>query len=207
MSEAVGPGASPDLQPEDAARAGLYGLIGRLFYAPPDPNLLAEICQAPDGGEDAAAGELGDAWLALQRACRSVFPAVARQEFDTLFIGVGKAEVTPYLSGYVRDTSPERYLVQLRERLAGWGLSRKAQSGEIEDHFAGVCDVMRWLIESGQPIAVQAEFFRAFMLPCAESFFAAVQKSATAGFYKHVAKLAAAYLAVERAAFEVADSE
>jgi hypothetical protein len=30
---------------EDLARANLYGLVSRLFYAPADPNLLAE-CRA-----------------------------------------------------------------------------------------------------------------------------------------------------------------
>ena len=50
---------SPD--PEDVARANLYGLIGRLFYAPPDPNLLAEISRSEAGGEGGETGLVG-AW-------------------------------------------------------------------------------------------------------------------------------------------------
>ena len=36
--------AAGALEAEDRARANFYGLISRLFYAPADPNLLAEIC-------------------------------------------------------------------------------------------------------------------------------------------------------------------
>ena len=33
----------PTLPPEEAARAGLYGVIARLFYAPPDEQLISEL--------------------------------------------------------------------------------------------------------------------------------------------------------------------
>jgi hypothetical protein len=43
--------AVDSLESEDRARANTYGLISRLFFAPADPNLLAEICGggAPEG--------------------------------------------------------------------------------------------------------------------------------------------------------------
>ena len=194
---------------EDAARAGLYGLIGRLFYGAPDSNLIAQICQdTPDSAEGGQTdSDLTRAWAELQRACKASFPPVVRQEFDTLFVGVGKAPVTPYLSSYSRDTPPDRYLVQLRERLADWGLVRRSGAGEVEDHVSGICDVMRWLIENGQPIEVQAHFYRTFIAPCSIAFFAAVQDAPNASFYKHVAGLATAFMDIERLAFEVAESE
>ena len=34
-----------ELAPEDAARAAIYGLIARLFYLPPDKDLLGQIRQ------------------------------------------------------------------------------------------------------------------------------------------------------------------
>ena len=39
-------GEAPALDPEDEARAAFYGLIARLFYAPPDPDVLAQIQNA-----------------------------------------------------------------------------------------------------------------------------------------------------------------
>lgn len=193
------------VDPEELARANLYGLLSRLFYGPADPNLLAEISrtatQAGEGGE----GGLPDAWRGLQEACRSAYPAIVRQEHDSLFVGVGKAAVTPYLSGYAEPSGPERYLVRLREQLAAWHLVRRDSVFEMEDHISGVCDVMRCLIECGQSLAEQRQFFETFACPGAMVFFDAVQQAQTASFYKAVARLARNFFEVERAAFEMTD--
>lgn len=194
------------VEPEDAARASFYGLIGRLFYAPPDPNLLAEISRSAQGREqgDSASG-LAAAWRGLQEACRGAYPAVVRQEYDALFVGTGKSEVTPYLSGYAEATAPDRFLVRLRDQLASWGLARRSGAGEVEDHISGISDIMRWLIESRRPLAEQQQFFEGYAYRGGIAFCAAVQKATSASFYKHVATLTASFLEVERAAFDMGD--
>jgi len=98
--------AAGALEAEDRARANFYGLISRLFYAPADSHLLAEICGSGVAGE--GGGGLYGAWRGLQEACHSAYPAVVRQEYDNLFVGVGRAAVTPYLSGYAETSSPDR---------------------------------------------------------------------------------------------------
>lgn len=195
--------AAPD--PEERARANLYGLIGRLFYAPVDPNLLAEISRGSPGDEGGPDGGLVAAWRALQAACRNAFPAVTRQEYDTLFVGVGRAEVTPYLSGYAEPSGPDRYLVRLRDQLAAWQLTRRESVFEMEDHIAGACDVMRWLIEQQFPMQQQRSFFDAFVLRGAIPFCAAVQDASSANFYRSVAAFATAFFELERTAFEMTD--
>jgi TorA maturation chaperone TorD len=198
--------AATPLDPEDVARASLYALVSRLFYAPADPNFLAEISGAqPEGEEDGASGTLRAAWQALQEACRRAFPALVRQEYESLFVGVGKAEITPYLSAYAEPSSPDRYLVRLREQLSAWALARRESVFEVEDHVSGVSDVMRWLIEGGRPLAEQRAFFESYVYPGAVPFCAAVQKGASAVFYRPVAAFAAAFLDVEKAAFEMSD--
>jgi TorA maturation chaperone TorD len=194
------------LEAEDIARAGWYGLIGRLFYAPPDPNLLAEISRSGPGGEAAeGGGGLVAAWRALQEACRSAYPAVVRQEYDTLFVGTGKSEVTPYLASYAEGTAPDRYLVRLREQLGAWGLARREGIGEMEDHISGISDIMRWLIESQRSLAEQQRFFEDFAYRGAIAFCAAVQKSTSGSFYKSVAALASSFFEIEKAAFEMGE--
>src|SRR5262245_58720517 len=117
---------APALEPEEQARANLYSLVSRFFYGPPDPNLLAEICRAESGAEgEEGEGSLPAAWHRLQEACRNIYPPVVRQEYDGVFVGVGRAAVTPYLSAYAEPQSPDRYLVRLRDRLATWGLARR----------------------------------------------------------------------------------
>ena len=191
------------LEAEDRARANWYGLISRLFYAPADPNLLAEICGSGAAGEGGG-GRYG-AWRGLQEACRSAYPAILRQEYDNLFVGVGRAAVTPYLSGYAEASSPDRYLVRLREQLAAWGLGRREGVFEVEDHLSGVSDVMRWLIQERRPLEQQREFFEVFVYRGAIPFCAAVQKAPTASFYKPAAAFASSFFELEKAAFAMLD--
>lgn len=194
------------LDGEDIARANLYGLISRLFYAPPDPNLLAEISRSPGGEGAENRGGLVAAWRGLQEACRSAYPAVVRQEYDALFVGVGKSEVSPYLSGYAEAVAPDRYLVRLREQLDAWGLARREGIGEYEDHVSGISDIMRWLIENQRSLAEQRQFFDDFAYRGAMALCAAVQKSASASFYKPVAALASSFFDIEKAAFEMGEA-
>jgi TorA maturation chaperone TorD len=198
--------AAGSLDGEDVARANLYGLISRLFYAPPDPNLLAEISRSRGGEEAGDSGGLVAAWRSLQEACRSAYPAVVRQEYDTLFVGTGKSEVTPYLAGYAEGTAPDRFLVRLREQLDAWGLARRQEVGEVEDHISGISDVMRWLIENQRPLADQQQFFENFAYRGATAFCAAVQKSTSASFYKPVAALASSFFDIEKVAFEMGET-
>ncbi len=154
--------AAQALDPEELARANLYGLISRLFYGPADPNLLAEISRSdPEAGQESEGG-LAVAWRGLHQACRSAYPAIVRQEHDSLFVGVGRAAVTPYLSGYAEPSGPDRYLVRLREQLAVWQLARRESVFEVEDHISGVSDVMRCLIEGQHALAEQRQFFESF---------------------------------------------
>ena len=194
------------MEAEELARANLYGLVGRLFYAAADPSLLAEVSGSPaEAEEDDGNPENGltAAWRDLQEACRSAYPAIVRQEYDNLFIGVGKAAVTPYLSGYAEPHSPDRYLVRLRQQLDAWGLARRDSVFEVEDHISGACDVMRWLIEGGRPLPEQRAFFTEFVYPGAIPFLAATQKAPAIVFYQHAAKFAAAFFEVEKTAFDM----
>ena len=109
------------IAPEEVARANLYGLIARLFYAAPDAQLISELLNAPKiEGE----GELAAAWHEMVEACRTAFPAVLEAEHTELFIGTGKAPVTPYLTRYALRHAGDNPLVDLRQQLAAWGIAR-----------------------------------------------------------------------------------
>lgn len=202
-SRAESQGAAAGVVPEDAARANLYGLVSRLFYAPPEPNLLAEISRADEGAKAEEAGGLVLAWRGLQEACRSAYPALVKQEYDALLVGVGKAQVTPYLSAYAEPNAPDRYLLRLRQQLAAWGLARRDRVFEVEDHVSGICDAMRWLIEAGRALEEQQQFFEDFAYPGVGPFLVAVQNAEATRFYRPVAAFASSFLEVEKAAFEM----
>jgi TorA maturation chaperone TorD len=206
MSGAGGEERAAALDPEELARANLYSLVSRLFYGPADAGLLSEICGGERGREGQAdGGELVAAWRNLQEACRSVSAPAVREEYDGLFVGVGRAAVTPYLSAYAESRSPDRYVVRLREQLGTWGLARRQSVFEMEDHISGLSDVMRWLIEARRPLAMQRAFFEDFVQPGVGPFFAAVQNAPAASFYKRVAAFSVSFFEVEKAAFEMDD--
>lgn len=192
-----------ELELEEAARAGWYALIGRLFYDAPDGALLAELAEASP--RSAAAGALGAAWQGLRQVAREIPLDTLQEEFTALFIGIGPALVTPYTSHYVGHTAPDRHLVRLREELARWGLARREAAAEPEDHVAGVCDVMRFLIESGQPLEEQRSFFDAFVYPGVMPLCERLLHTAMTRFYREVAALTRAFLETEKTAFEMGE--
>ena len=197
---------SLELSAEDQARARFYALIGRLFYGASDSDLLEAIGRER-GSVDADAGDstaaLAQPWQMLQKACRHANLAVIGQEHDSLFIGVGRAEVTPYTSHYVATDAADRHLVALRQQLAAWGLMRRNMVFEMEDHISGVCDVMRFLIEQDFPPAEQRLFFERFVFPGTIRFCDALTAAPSADFYKVVSLFVRAFLEVEKAAFEM----
>ena len=86
------------LPPEEVARANFYALLARLFYAAPDAALLDAIAAA--GEIEAEDGGIAAAWQGLARAATAADPEAVRDEYDTAFVGTGKAPVTLYACAY-----------------------------------------------------------------------------------------------------------
>ena len=191
----------PELQPEDEARAGIYGLVARLFYAPPDAQTLGTILHsnAFEGG-----GNLAIAWRNLAEACRTAYPVVLENEHTELFVGTGKAEVTPYLTHYVIKYATDNPLVELRQQLIRWGLGRREDANEPEDHIAGICEAMRFAIAvQHRPLDEQKAFFDQFLYRGAIAFCNAVTASTKGSFYRLVAAFGREFFELEREAFEM----
>lgn len=201
----------PHITEEDRARADWYALIARLFYAAPDGPLLERLRGKPKDPGEKPKLELEPlkpsgfpaTVVALEQAAREADAQALRQEYDDLFIGAGRAVVTPYTSGYAVPNAPDRHLLALREHLASWGLVRREAVYEVEDHVSAICDVMRWLIEHDRPLEVQKRFFDEFVHPGVTTFCDAIDASAAQGFYRAVAGLARAFLGIEKEAFDL----
>lgn len=189
------------LPPEEAARANLYGIIARLFYAPPDEQFIAELQLGGDASDGSA---LTAAWRAMVDASCTAFPTALRDEHTVLFVGTGKCEVTPYLSHYLVRHSSDSPLVGLRQLLASWGIARREGVPEYEDHIAGVCETMRFAIAVQQRSPEdQKALFDRFLYRGGSAFCSAVNASKDARFYRLVASFAQAFLDIEKSAFEM----
>lgn len=205
MSEAAPLQFTPTLPPEEVARANFYGLLARLFYAPPDAALLRAIASADEGAaEDEIEGGIGEAWQALARAASTADPEAVREEFENAFIGTGKAPVTLYTNAYTIRHTNEVPLVELRGELSRLGLGRREDVNEPEDHIAALCEVMRHLVaEQKRDLPEQKRFFDRWLHPAAEPLCAAIAQSEITGFYKHVGRFANQFFSIEHSAFEM----
>ena len=116
-----------DLAPEDAARADFYALLARLWHSGPDAALLAAIAAADEIVAEGGEAKLADAWRQLRGAAGATDAEAAWDEHESLFIGAGKAAVTPYASPYLAETARERVLVAAG-RPDGFGLERNQAS-------------------------------------------------------------------------------
>jgi TorA maturation chaperone TorD len=194
---------------EELARAELYGLLARLWLAPPDAALLQQfavaVTQAPDAG-----AHLEAPWQAVVAAMRATTEAEAAAEHEALFHGVGKPEVFLYGSFYLTGFLNEKPLAALRTDLQALGLTRDATRGETEDHVSYVLEVMRYLI-AGDDLAVcnleqQRRFFRAHLQPWVGDLCEAVQAHPRARTWAAVAAFTRAFAEVEAQAFDLLET-
>lgn len=195
---------SPDLAPEDEGRLHLYALLARLFAAGPDEPLLRELSQS--AGSVEGDGELARVWNDLATAAAQTSAREATIEFDTTFVGVGKAPVSTYLSHYHPMVHKERLLVDLRATLARLGLARTAASSEPEDNLASVLEVMRHLVAAGsdqQSLQRQREFFSRYLHPAYRAFCDAAHKADLGAYYAAVVHMLEVFLESEFAQFDM----
>lgn len=188
------------LQPEDAARAELYGLIARLFYARPDEGVLGGLLHS--NAFEGSGQPIALAWRDLVEAGRTAYPVMLENEHTELFVGTGRAEVTPYLTHYTIKYATDNPLVELRQQLIHWGMARREDAHEPEDHIAGVCETMRFAIAvQHRSDEEQKAFFERFLYRGGMAFCDAVSASPKAVFYRRVAVFARAFLELEHEAF------
>ena len=190
------------MNPEEAARANFYGLLARLFYAPPDAALLQAIARAD--AIDAQEGGIAPAWRELARAAAGADPDAVREEYETAFVGTGKAPITLYACAYSIRYTNEAPLAELRADLAALGLARRSGTSEPEDHIAALCETMRHLIaEQKAELADQQRFFSRWIQPAAGRLCDAIAESEITHFYEPVARFAKSFFELELAAFEM----
>lgn len=191
---------------EETARAEVYGLLAALFYAPPTPELLAQlrvaVTQAPVEG-----GLLEESWREVVASARDLTDAQIADEHERLFGGVGKPEVYVYASHYLSGFLNEKPLVRLRHDLAKLGLARDEDMPETEDHFAYCCEVMRFLI-AGDDVSIsnltqQKAFFGDHLQAWVAQMCDAISAHPSAAFYAKLAAFASTFLEVEQQGFDL----
>lgn len=191
---------STEIPEEEIFRAQLYSLMARLLAAAPDADLLATLQGLAGDGS-----ELGDAFAELGLAARATTSARVAEEYQDLFVGLGRGELVPYGSFYRTGFLQEKPLAELRADLTRLGIARVPEVKEPEDHIAALCEVMAGLIDGGlgerRTLTVQRGFFDRHLAPWAGRFFGDLETAATADFYRRVGRIGTLFMGVETMAF------
>jgi TorA maturation chaperone TorD len=194
---------------EELARAEVYGLLANLFVDAPSLPLYEQlgvaVTEAPTRG-----AFLERSWSEVIATVRRLPLESVKDEYAALFGGIGKPELFLYGSFHIAGKLNEKPLVDLRRDLAALGLERPDSVNETEDHLAGLCEAMRYLI-AGDDLAVsnlasQKRFFDAHLRPWVESFCDALAAHPRADFYRAVAAFARDFFAVEAQGFDLLDA-
>ncbi len=184
-------------------RANVYALLARFLARPPDSALLAEA--AGWTGDDS---EIGAAVSQLAKSAAGADPETAREEYEALFIGVGRGELLPYGSYYLTGFLNEKPLARVRQSLRALGVERDPAVKEPEDHISALLDVMVGLIlrrfRGGSDLSAQKRFFEDHIASWADYFFKDLEAAKTADLYKAVGRIGRTFMAIEKAAFQMA---
>jgi TorA maturation chaperone TorD len=194
------------LPAEEAARANFYALVARLLAGGPDGALLENLAAAQplDAEADVA---LAQAWQGLIDASQGADADAIAEEYEKLFVGIGKAPVSIYAGFHGGAPAVDHPRVRMQADLAALGLARTTAI-EPEDHYAIVFDTMRVLVAGGAgrepaPVAEQKRFFDRHVRPGALRFFGAVGAAREANYYRRVAALGAAFVALEAGSLQL----
>ncbi len=198
----------PDISPlaiaeEDQMRANVYALLGRLLAAPPGADTLRLV--AGLSGDET---EIGTALATLAATARRMDGRQIGDEYQDVFIGVGRGEVIPYASYYLTGFLQGKPLANLRGDMAKLGIARAESTSDPEDHIASLCEMMAGLITGAfngpVDLAAQRRFFDAHLAPWAGRFFSDLEAAKSAAFYMPVAKLGRLFIDIENQAFALA---
>ena len=191
---------------EEQGRADLFSLCARLLIAAPDAEFLALLSSAAADPAMPRTTRLDRAWADLAGAAAAMGPGDITDEFDRLFISTGSPVINPYASVYLTGFMNEKPLAALREELAAMGLARVQGRGEVEDHLAILCEIMRVMI-SGEPAALrqsvarQQLFFEAHIGSWYHLCLDDIRKASGDGFYARVTELVQAFFEIEADSF------
>ncbi|KOO13375.1 cytochrome C oxidase subunit II [Vibrio xuii] len=181
---------------QQTIRADIYLLLSALFRQQPTSELIVFLSELETEQSESA---MQQAWNQLKQAAIESQPEALADEYQELFIGIGRGEVVPFASWHLTGSLMEKPLASIRHDLALLGLEREEQVKEPEDHFSALCEVMSVL--TGEEEELQQVFFNKHLGTWFESLTKQVKNAENANFYRSVAELAQAFMTLEQVRF------
>ncbi|MGI9405525.1 MAG: TorD/DmsD family molecular chaperone [Hyphomicrobiaceae bacterium] len=187
---------------EDLLRAQLYRLISNYMAAAPDAETLAAGAQL--SGDETPLGKAVGTFAHL--CSRSDADAVA-QEYNDLFIGIGRGELLPFASYYLTGFLNEKPLAKLRNDMDALGIERDPAASEPEDHIASIFEMMAGVIDGrfGEPASLEAQqkFYDTHIKSWASYFFRDLENAKSSVLYSGLGSIGRVFLEIEDTAFSM----
>ena len=194
-----------EMQEEDILRADMYGFLASLFRKEPSDELIASVA-ALEGDKT----PIGNACSTIAHLAKSMDNELIRNEYVSVFIGVGRGEILPFASYYLTGFLNDKPLANLRNEMSRIGIARVETVKEPEDHVSSLFDIMAGLIrgEFGRTftVAEQAEFYRKHIEPWVGMLMADIEAAKTAVFYAPAGTIGKLFIEIESQAFSMDSS-
>ena len=185
---------------EDKIRSDMYCFLSGVLQREPSDDLIRGYNDLEGDKSD-----IGKAFSILSDLSEKVSPSDIRNEYQNLFIGVGRGELLPFGSFYVTGFLHDKPLASIRRDLNAMGIKRGDDFKEPEDHIACLCEIMSGMItgEYGKYFSVpeQKSFFTKHIQPWAEHFFTDLEGAKSAIFYSPVGTVGKLFMKIEEEAF------
>ncbi|EDL70305.1 TorD/DmsD family molecular chaperone [Vibrio campbellii] len=183
---------------EQTLRTEIYLVLSALFRSAPSEEMIEFLTSLEVEPSESA---MQKAWIALQQAAKDSNREALEDEYQDLFIGIGRGEVMPFGSWHMTGAMMEKPLAEIRHDLELLGFERDENVKEPEDHIAALCEVMAML--TGEEEELQQAVFNKHIAPWFSSFTQQLENAESANFYKPAAQLCEAFLTLEQVRFSV----
>ncbi|MGI9947150.1 TorD/DmsD family molecular chaperone [Vibrio hyugaensis] len=183
---------------EQTLRTEIYLVLSALFRSAPSEEMIEFLISLEVEPSESA---MQKAWIALQQAAKDSNREALEDEYQDLFIGIGRGEVMPFGSWHMTGAMMEKPLAEIRHDLELLGFERDENVKEPEDHIAALCEVMSML--TGEEEDLQQAVFNKHIAPWFSSFTQQLENAESANFYKPAALLCEAFLTLEQVRFSV----
>ncbi|MGR5212453.1 TorD/DmsD family molecular chaperone [Vibrio rotiferianus] len=183
---------------EQTLRTEIYLVLSALFRSAPSEEMIEFLTSLEVEPSESA---MQKAWIALQQAAKDSNREALEDEYQDLFIGIGRGEVMPFGSWHMTGAMMEKPLAEIRRDLELLGFERDENVKEPEDHIAALCEVMSMLTAEEEDL--QQAVFNKHIAPWFGSFTRQLENAASANFYKPAAQLCEAFLTLEQVRFSV----
>ncbi len=181
---------------EQTLRTEIYLILSALFRSAPSEEMLDFLKSLEI---EPSASAMQQAWLSLKQAATQAERELLDDEYQNLFIGIGRGEVMQFASWHRTGSMMEKPLADIRHDLELLGFERAENVKEPEDHISALCEMMAMLTSEEEEL--QQAVFNKHIAPWFSQFIRQLENAESADFYKSAAQLCDAFLTLEQVRF------